>query len=257
MNFYYFNFSKPADKEDQQSSHKVKPSEHQQLPDLEDVSSEPKTEKKPVETTTGSPVSIPVEEPETTVKAPPTDDYYIEDNTNDYYVEEHSNVLGLDLEIDEYGSIVEERVARKSNGFSVQFAKADPDLPNLELADPIDFATLEGSEVDRVVRHQLDAVTMETSVVYKPDEYGRSKLEVYTQTQEENGDVTLNYDEYFEMHPELVTHKEELKDAETKMEASQSDPDDSVEQPEEPKVEVELTEDQKKGNWRECDISWP
>jgi len=49
-----------------------------------------------------------------------------------------------------------------------------------------------------------------TTVIYRTDEFGRVKMEQYIQTRLPDGQITLDYSERYETHPERVTHRDVL-----------------------------------------------
>ena len=62
-----------------------------------------------------------------------------------------------------------------------------------------------------------------TTVIYRADKFGRVKMEQYTQTRLADGQITLDYREYYETHRERVTHRDVL-DAHPEVSASESQP---------------------------------
>lgn len=60
-------------------------------------------------------------------------------------------------------------------------------------------------------------------MIYRADEFGRVKMEQYTQTRLADGQITLDYSEHYETHPERVTHREVL-DAHPEVSAAESQP---------------------------------
>lgn len=101
-----------------------------------------------------------------------------------------------------------------------------------------------------------------TTVIYRADEFGRVKMEQYTQTRLPDGQISLDYSERYETHPERVTHRDVL-DAHPEVAAAESQPptvvvkhnvdDDTDEQSEDHSNqedagnEDDLTEEEKKG----------
>lgn len=77
--------------------------------------------------------------------------------------------------------------------------------------DPVDFYTLDKSKLDRIIRTRVGHNARHVQILYKPDEFGRVRMETYIQTVDENGRHETEYREDFQMHPELVTHKDVLE----------------------------------------------
>lgn len=80
----------------------------------------------------------------------------------------------------------------------------DRDFPN-----PFSNDLLHSPKVAKILRHRPVKDVLETTVIYKPDQYGRVKMEQYIQTKV-NGRIVLDYQEHYETHPERVTHKDVL-----------------------------------------------
>lgn len=62
-----------------------------------------------------------------------------------------------------------------------------------------------------------------TTVIYRADKFGRVKMEQYTQTRLADGQITLDYSEHYETHPERVTHRNVL-DADLEVSAAETQP---------------------------------
>lgn len=107
---------------------------------------------------------------------------------------------------DETAEYYEENVAENES----PEAAVDPEFPN-----PFSNDLLHSPKVNKILRHRPAKDVLETTIIYKPDQYGRVKMEQYIQTKL-NGRIILDYQEHYETHPERVTHKDIL-DAYVKM----------------------------------------
>ena len=107
-----------------------------------------------------------------------------------------------------------------------------------------------------------------TKVIYHTDEFGRVKTEQYTQTRLPDGQITLDYSEHYEKHPQRVPHHElsaseseslhvDVKPPHITVTVTSTTEDETYEQSEdndsqtEAKEEV-LTEEEKKGSICYC-----
>lgn len=112
---------------------------------------------------------------------------------------------------DETAEYYEENVAENEPPEADSVADAvDPEFPN-----PFSNDLLHSPKVNKILRHRPAKDVLETTIIYKPDQYGRVKMEQYIQTKL-NGRIILDYQEHYETHPERVTHKDIL-DAYVKM----------------------------------------
>jgi len=74
-----------------------------------------------------------------------------------------------------------------------------------------------------VIKEQPSHDVLVTTVIYRADKFGRVKMEQYTQTRLADGQITLDYSEHYETHPERVTHRDVL-DAHPEVSAAESQP---------------------------------
>lgn len=136
---------------------------------------------------------------------------------------------------DERGNLIQVETVEDFT-FTVIFdTELDPEEVNILYPDPVDYRTLDKDQVDRILKQQINKVTLQTSIVYKPDKFGRIRMEKFTQTLLEDGDIALDYDEHHEMHPELVTHADQLE------QAKEADGEKEVSEDEENLTEEQLT----------------
>jgi hypothetical protein len=76
--------------------------------------------------------------------------------------------------------------------------------------EPVDFARINEDTIERVIRNWPEPGRKETRIIFKPDHQGRIKMEYYNQIRSDNGEIITEYEENYEMVPEVVTHKHVL-----------------------------------------------
>lgn len=135
---------------------------------------------------------------------------------------------------------------------------ADGDFPN-----PFSDDVLHSPKVDKILRHRPARDVLDTMVIYKPDNFGRVKMEQYIQTKL-NGRVVMDYHEHYETHPERLMRKYVLEDGKVEEErtgkteiidydleeaGTKGNRDDYDDDPEYEEVEKEkpMTEEEKQG----------
>ncbi len=87
--------------------------------------------------------------------------------------------------------------------------------------NPVDYNKIDIERIDRVLRKKPSDNERETSIIYKPDQFGQMKMEVYKQTRLENGQVETEYEEHYETIHELVEHRDEVQEFERKVKSGE------------------------------------
>ena len=116
--------------------------------------------------------------------------------------------------------------------------------------DPVPYSTIDMSRVDQITRKKMKNY-LETRVIYKADDYGYIKMDIYKQTIHPDGSIHLEMDQVEEHVPELVYAKmkstvidNDLNDPVSHHTESEHK---SEAETEEPPVEEILTEEQQQG----------
>ena len=90
-------------------------------------------------------------------------------------------------------------------------------IVNMNFPDPFNFDTLDKTIVDRVIRKRIDAQNLITSVILRPEADGRVRMHVYRQKRLDSGEVSVNFEEHVENHPELVLNRNDINENEKKV----------------------------------------